>query len=177
MPSKRESFSCIMTNDFLNRSRPQSWPCWTSFRHRNSLPSAPCAQTQPATSGPSRGCADRLDCLWTVRSAHVKDTAGIDAVGYSIYGTPRGAGGVPTNGTACTVENLREDCALHCSNMLYCFIRVDGPVRLLSSEDSGSWIAPWASGRASFRPQVMHASLLDASILQALHHEAYGIYE
>ena len=38
-----------------------------------------------------------LDCLWTVRSAHVEDAIGIDVVGYSICGTLRGAGGMPSN--------------------------------------------------------------------------------
>ena len=38
-----------------------------------------------------------MDCLWTVRSAHVEDAIGINVVGYSICGTLRGAGGMPSN--------------------------------------------------------------------------------
>ena len=51
----------------------------------------------------------------------------------------------PIAASPALVKNLHcEDCALHCSTIFYCFIRVDGPVRLLVVEDL--WIMDCSLG-------------------------------
>ena len=46
-------------------------------------------------------------------------------------------GGVTSNGSkSCILQHLVcEDCALTCSTLFHCFIRVDGPVRILSLKE------------------------------------------
>ena len=63
-------------------------------------------------------------------------------LGYHATNNPRTMGkGVESNSSkSCTVQSTFtcEDCALHYSTVFHCFIRVDGPVRILAVEDS--WI-------------------------------------
>ena len=143
---------------------------WTRSKHRTLCLLHRAISLSQRQVVPLVGSDDLMDCLWTVRSVHVKCTAGIDVVGCSLCSTPRGAGGMPSNWTVriapCTVTPyplLHQGCWT-CS----------APCR---RRTLGLWIA--LSGLMPSLPQA--PSHVRSSVrylcLAGTFHEAHGITE